>query len=224
MDKKQKTALSLNIIIFALVVFGCVLSFAEIQFFPTKAYDHGYRILKFFTMQSNLLAGITSLVYIIYLIREVKTKRKIPLYVHILRYIATIDLVITFLVVALFLGFIAEDGYFSMYLNSNFLFHFLVPVLTIISFVIFEKKPILRFRDTFLGLTHLFAYAVFYMINVFVHLKDGVVEIEHDWYAFAHFGVGLMFAFAAGVIGIGYLTSFVLYKIINRRKRKKIEP
>lgn len=218
MNKRQKFALAFNIIILALVIFGSVLSFAEIQFFSTKAYDHGYRLLKFFTLQSNILAGVTSLLYIFYLVREVKKQKAIPKWVNILRYIASIDLIITFLVVALFLGFIAEDGYFSLYLNANFLFHFLVPILTVVSFIFFEKKPVFRFRDTFLGLTHLFLYAIFYTVNVFAHMHDGVVEIEHDWYAFAHYGTGLMFAFAVGVIGIGYLASFALYKIINRRK------
>lgn len=218
MDRKQKIALVLNITILALVILGSVLCFAEIQFFPTKAYDHGYRLLKFFTLQSNLLAGIVALTFIIYLFKEIKTQKKIPFFVHILKYISTIDLVITFLVVALFLGFIAEDGYFSLYLNANFLFHFAIPVLDFVGFVFFEEKPRFRFRYTFLGLTHLFLYSIFYMINVFVHLHNGIVEIEHDWYAFAHFGIGLMFAFAVGVIGIGYLTSFALYKIINRRK------
>ena len=222
MNKKQKTALILNICILILVIVGCILSFGEIHIFETKAYDHGIRLLKFFTVQSNILAGITSLLYIIFLVREVKTKKETPVVIHILRYLTAIDLVITFLVVALFLGFIAEDGYFSLYLNSNFLFHFLVPILNIISFAFFEKAPRFRLIYTFIGLTHLIAYAIFYLTNVIIHYHDGEVELDHDWYAFAHYGLGIAFACAFIILGLGYLISYLLY-LINHKQNKLVK-
>ena len=219
MNKKQKTALILNIIIFLMAVVGSVLCFGEIYVVETKRIEHGIRLLKFFTTQSNVFAGITSFVYIIFLLRERKTKKSIPIAVNIVRYIATIDLVITFLVVALFLGFITEEGYFSLYVNANFFFHFAIPVVNFISFAFFENIAKFKFSYTFWGLTHLVLYSIFYLIIVFTHFHDGAVALEYDWYAFAQFGLGIMFAFAVGIIALGYLTAFLLYKLNNIGKK-----
>ncbi len=61
MDKKQKISLIFSIIIVILAVVGSIFCFGEIYLVYTKPLDHGIRLLKFFTVQSNVLAGITSL-------------------------------------------------------------------------------------------------------------------------------------------------------------------
>lgn len=218
MEKQQKIALTLNIIIFLLAVVGSIFCFGEIYLVYTKPLDHGIRLMKFFTVQSNVFAGIMALVYIVFWIRQSKFKKPIPKAVHFFKYMATIDLVITFLVVALFLGFIVEEGYFSLYVNANFFFHFAIPVLSVISFVFYENAPKFKFNYTFLGLIHLVLYSIFYMTVVITHFKDGAVPLEYDWYAFAHLGLGIAFVCAIIVYGLGYLVSFVLYKINNKNK------
>ena len=207
------------IFIFIFAVVGSIFCFGEIYIINTKPIEHGYKLLKFFTVQSNVLAGITSLLYIIFLLRERKTQKRIPLAIHILRYIATIDLIITFLVVALFLGFIVDEGYFSLYTNANFFFHFAIPVLNFVAFTFFERTPKLKLWHTFLGITHLFLYSIFYLTVVLSHFSSGSVDIYYDWYAFAQKGLPLAFVCAVIVFALGYLTSFVLYKIINKRKK-----
>ena len=220
MTKLQKTALTLCTIVFITAVIGSILCFGEIYIFPTKPLEHGIKILKFFTVQSNILAGITAFIYVVFLLLENKTKKPIPLTVYILRYIATIDLIITFLVVALFLGFIAEEGYFSLYLNANFFFHFAIPVINFTSFIGFENVPKLTFKQTFLGISHLTIYSIFYLIVVITHFHDGAVDIYYDWYAFAQLGLGIAFIFAIGVFAIGYIFAFLLYKLNNKLKSK----
>ena len=217
MSKKQKIALTLNIIIFLFAVTGSIFCFGEIYITYTKPIEHGFKLMKFFTVQSNVLAGLTSLIYIIYILRENKTQRKIPFWVHILRYIATIDLIITFLVVALFLGFIVEEGYFSMYTNANFFFHFMVPVLNLISFVFYEENPRFKFKHTFIGTLHLILYAVFYIVVVLTHFNNGAIELKYDWYAFAQKGLPIAFICGALVIGVGYLVAYIKKKKKNRK-------
>ncbi len=218
MDKKLKISLILNIFIFLMAVVGSIFCFGEIYLVYTKPLDHGIRLLKFFTVQSNVLAGITSLLYIIYFLRENKTKKPIPMAVHILRYIATIDLVVTFLVVALLLGFIVDEGYFSLYVNANFFFHFAIPVLNLISFAFFESTPKLNFKDTFVGVIHLILYSIFYLTVVLINYHDGAVPLEHDWYGFAQLGLGIAFVCAIVILVGGYLVAFLLYKINNKNK------
>ena len=176
--------------------------------------------MKFFTVQSNVLAGVTALLYIIFLLSERKTQKKIPLVIHVLRYIATIDLIITFLVVALFLGFIVDEGYFSMYTNANFFFHFAVPVLNLISFVWFEDTPKFKLIHTLYGMLHLALYSVFYLIVAVSHFKNGAVDIYYDWYAFAQKGLPLAFVSGIVVMALGYFTAYVLYKIINKLNKQ----
>ena len=217
MEKKQKIALILNIVIFLLAVIGSIFCFGEIYLVYTKPLDHGIRLLKFFTVQSNVLAGIVSLVYIIFLLRNKKTNKPIPTFVNILKFIATIDLIITFLVVALFLGFIVEEGYFSLYVNANFFFHLAIPVLNFISFIWYEERPKFKFCYTAFGLIHLVLYSVFYLIVVLTHYQDGAVPLFYDWYGFAQLGLGMAFVCAIVVLGLGYLVAFLLYKINNKK-------
>ena len=220
MDKKQKISLIFSIIIVILAIVGSVFCFGEIYLVYTKPLDHGIRLLKFFTVQSNVLAGITSLVYIIYLLRENKTQKPIPKAVYILRYIATIDLVVTFLVVALLLGFIVDEGYFSLYVNANFFFHFAIPVLNLISFIVFEKPQKLNFKDTFIGITHIILYSIFYITVVLLNYHDGAVPLEHDWYGFAQLGPGIAFVCFVVILGVGYLIAYLLYKLKNKNNKE----
>jgi len=217
MEKKQKIALTMNIVIFLMAIVGCIMCFAEIFVVQTKVVEHGIKLLKFFTLQSNILAGVASLFYIIFLIRENKTNKAVPTTVNMIKYIATIDLVITFLVVALFLGFITDEGYFSMYVNANFFFHFAIPVLNLISFLFFENMPNITIKQTFIGIIHLALYSIFYLIVVLTHIQNGVVALQYDWYAFAQKGLGLAFVCAFVVLGFGYLTAFLLSKIKNKK-------
>ncbi len=196
-----------------MAVVGSIFCFGEIYIVATKPIEHGFKLFKFFTVQSNVLAGITSLLYIIFLLRENKTKKVIPKTINILRYIATVDLIITFLVVALFLGFIVEEGYFSMYANANFFYHFAIPVLNLISFVFYENTQKFKLKDSLWGISHLTLYAIFYLSVVCSHFNNGSVDLYYDWYAFAQ--KGLLIAFVCGIIvmSFGYLTSLILYKI-----------
>lgn len=218
MIKKQDMALIFNILMFILTVIGCVLCFGEINFVQTKQIEHGIKLLKFFTVQSNVLAGISAIIYVIFLLRENKTNKKIPMWVHIARFIATIDLVITFLVVALFLGFITDEGYLSMYVNANFLFHLIIPILSFVSFSFFENAPKFNIKHVFIGLIHLFAYAIFYLIVVVTHMQNGKVSLQYDWYAFAQAGLLIAFVCAVVVLSLGYLVSWLLYRLNKQKK------
>ena len=219
MNNKKTISLVLCSLIFLLAVVGSIFCFAEITFVETKIIAHGIEFFKFFTVQSNVLAGITALIYIIFLVREQKTQKKIPIWVFILRFIATIDLIITFLVVALFLGFITDEGYLSMFVNANFLFHLAIPIINFASFVFYENPPKFKFSYTFWGITHLILYGIFYIIVVLLHYQNGTVPLEYDWYAFAQKGLVIAFVCATVVWGLGYLVSFMLYKINNRKKQ-----
>ena len=213
MNSKQKTALILNIIIFIFMVVGTIMTFAEIKFVDVTIHEHGLKVLKFFTVQSNLFGGIVSLIYVIYLLRQSKTGKPIPHALNVIKFIATIDLVITFLVVALFLGFIIEDGYFSVFVNANLFFHLLIPLLSFVSFTLYEEKPNFKYRYVFYGIIHLIAYSIFYLIVVLTHMENGKVAIQYDWYAFAQLGLPIALVIDAILMLMGFLIATLIWKI-----------
>ena len=217
MNKREKTALTLNIIIFILAFIGAIMTFCDIRFVDVKSWETGIKVLKFFTVQSNLFAGVMALVYLIYFSRLHKSGKPIPPAINVLKFMATIDLVITFLVVALFLGFIVEDGYFTLFVNANFLFHLTIPILNFISFAFFEEVPNFKFKYTFLGIIHIILYSIFYLIVVLTHFQDGKVDIQYDWYAFAQLGLPMAFVFAVVLLLLGYFVGFIIFKIHKAR-------
>ena len=220
MSKRQKAALVLNIVVFLMAVVGSIFCFGEIYVVFAKPLEHGIKIIKFFTVQSNILAGISALLYLVFAIRKQKSQKPFPFFVHVLKYISTIDLILTFLVVALFLGFIVEDGYFSLYVNANFFFHFAIPVINFISFVFCEEKFDCKFEHTFLGVIHVVIYSFFYLIVVLTHFQNGAVDIKYDWYAFAQLGLPIAFVCSVVVLSISYLSAYLLYKAINKAQRR----
>ena len=79
-------------------------------------------MFKFYTVDSNILMGIISLIISIYEIKLFKsTIKEIPKIVYILKFIATSGIALTFLVTLAFLG--PQYGMYAMYNNSNLFLH-----------------------------------------------------------------------------------------------------
>ena len=66
--KKIKIAFIINLIISALVLIGCIFMYAGITFMPAKTLleTKGIEMFKFFTVDSNILIGVISLIIAIY--------------------------------------------------------------------------------------------------------------------------------------------------------------
>lgn len=179
--------------------------------------------IKYFTTQSNIFAGITSLVMLIFeILYLVKKTNKIPKWVSIFKMISTVGVVLTFMVVAFYLNFVAVSqgySYFRLYQGTDFFFHFLVPVLAAISFMFFEGRKDIKFRYTFVNLIHLLGYIIFYAINVLTHLQNGKAIRKYDWYYFATGDLWLMFPVGLLILLLGYGFGFGLW-IINKKFAK----
>ena len=66
--KKVKISFFLNLLIVILVIIGCVCMFAGIKFMPSNAVLTGNKLemFKYYTVDSNILMGIVSLILLIY--------------------------------------------------------------------------------------------------------------------------------------------------------------
>ncbi len=217
-DSNLKKSLVINCIIFVLVLLGTIFMYVGYQFMTnTTLLDNaGVESFKFYTVDSNIIVGIASLIMVIYEVLLITKKiEKIPKYVYVLKYIGVVGVSLTFLVTLLYLAPLLGKNFILLYVNTNLLFHLIVPVLSFISYVRYEKE-IIGFKYTFIALISMFIYAIYYIVNILTHLDNGKVVKEYDWYGFV---VGdtssIIFAVIIFFI-ITYLISLLIYKLNNK--------
>ena len=175
---KLKISLAINFIVFVLVVISSIIMFTGFKFM------HGTEIvlestklgmLRFFTVESNIFVGIISLIFAINEINVMKGKKKeISKRNYILKLMATTAVGLTFFVVFAYLGPIATTGISSLLMNSNLFFHLIIPVLSILNFVLFEKTDKINFKCTFYGIVPTAIYGYYYLFNVLIHMVDNI--------------------------------------------------
>ncbi len=181
---------------------------------------------RMFTTQSNVIAGITAGIILVYEVLIIlKKKDKLPDWLRIVKMVTTTAVTLTLLVVLFYLGFVAiAEGYsyFIMFRKTNICFHLLTPISAILSFILFEGGNKINFKFTFLNLIHMISYSIFYSINVFTHLTpEGKVDRKYDWYYFV-LGENWTFVFVViGVLTLTYLIGFSLW-ILNRKISKNM--
>ena len=218
---KVKISLVLNILIVIFTIFATIAMFTGFKFM------HGHDVvlqstklgmLRFFTVQSNILMGIIALFFACLEIKLLKGKiEEISTKAYVLKLMATTAVGLTFLVVFAYLGPITEYGIIAMIMNSNLFFHLITPLLSMICFAAFERTNKVKFKYTFLGIIPTFLYAIYYMINIFVHMENGKVSPVYDWYWFVQNGVWTAIIVVPLMFLITYLITLILWKI-NKKK------
>lgn len=219
-NKDIKTSIFMNIMIIVFTIFATFIMFTGIKFM------HGYEIIlestklgvfKFFTVQSNILIAIVSFIFLKNEIDILKGKKKeITTRNYILKLIGTTSVGLTFFIVFAYLGPISKEGIMSMLMNSNLFFHLIIPVMSIMTFVLFEKTNKISFKNTFYGLIPTAMYGFYYLINVLIHMENGKVSPIYDFYWFVQNGVWTAFIVVPIIFIITYLISLSLWKL-NRK-------
>ena len=215
--KKIKISYVLNIIIVIFTIISMIMMFTGFKFmYGAEPILETTKLgmFKFFTVDSNLLMGISSLLF---LIEEKKLFNKkikcISIKYYILKFISTVAVSLTFFVVFTYLGQISKDGIMSLLQNSNLFFHLIIPVLSIITFVFFEYHKNFKFKYTIYALIPTLAYAVFYLANVIIHLENGKVSPIYDWYYFIQGGIWQIIVVGPLMLVITYIIGLVIWKI-----------
>ena len=217
---KYKISLILNIIIVLLVTLGTVFMITGFRFMSNDLIlsVSSIEAFKFFTVDSNLLIGIASLIFIYYDCLVIsKKKKEIPKYVYIFKHIATVGVILTFLVTAFYLAPFSKYNYFAFYKNSNLFFHLIVPILSFITYVFFEKNKKQERSIILLGTIPMILYSIFYVIAYLIHLGSDSIK-DYDWYNLIGNGViGAMIS----IIVMYVLTYFISYTIWFLNKKSK---
>lgn len=218
--KKVKISLILNLLIFIFVTVCTIFMFTGIKFMPGESLLELSKIemFKFYTVDSNILIGIVSLILAIYEIRLLKGSiKKIPKKVYILKFIGTSAISLTFFVTLLFLT--PKYGFYAMYSNNNLFFHMIVPLLSFISYIFFEKHDN-KLRYSFLGIIPMALYSIYYISMIVINRHNGGLTIKYDFYGFL--GGKLSNAFIT--IPVIYLISYifaVMFIVLNIKINKK---
>ena len=138
--------------------------------------------LKFFTVLSNLLDGAVCLVFAARLLGSGWVTQRLKTW----RLVGASAAGLTFATVMLFLG--PAYGYQYMFNGPNFFLHFLLPVLSMLSFILFEREGTIPYRYTLYAMLPVLLYTIGYLLNIIV---QGVGEgpTRHDFYGVLLWGV-----------------------------------
>ena len=188
---KLKVSFVLNIIIFILVLIATIFMLTGFKFMGEDLALTATKIeaFKFFTVDSNILMGITALIFAISEYKIINQKeKKISSKLYVLKLISTVGVTLTFIVTTFYLAPFIVDNFFVLFKNSNLFFHLIIPILSLVTFVFFEHANI-KFKYTFYGLIPVILYGLFYVTNVLIHIENGAVLKKYDWYFFAQGGL-----------------------------------
>lgn len=219
--KGIKTAYRLNLAIFILEVLANSWMFTGVMIASESAVltASSFAMLKYFTVDSNIIMGICALIAAIDE-RKVLTGKKslVSESTYVIKLMGTVSVALTMFITVFFLTptMGVENGILSLYAGSNFFLHVLNPVLAMVTFVGFEKTMMLRRIHTVTGMVPLLIYAVYYVAVTLMNTVDGVIAEGYDWYGFFMFGVKSVVIVLPIVILITYVISLALCQF-NRK-------
>ena len=186
----KKSSIILNSIIFLLTAFATTCMILGVNFSNRSKEILAFtasnmEAFKYFTVDSNVLAGITALLYLIIEASGKELSSRTATFLHCLRLAAATGVALTMLVTAFFLIPQFGEHWYILYIDNNFFFHLTIPLLCVITYIFFEPgAKTLTLKQSLTGTIPLLTYAVFYSINVFVHLGNGHPLKDYDWYGF----------------------------------------
>jgi hypothetical protein len=220
MSIKRKISLYLNVIIILTVIFSTVSLFTGFKFMGQFGLfePFGLKAFKYFTVDSNILAGFVSLIYLVFSFVHSEDKPFNYHWLYILKLSATTAVSLTMIITVFFLAPSAEHFY-DLFLNSNLFMHLLTPVLCIISFSFFESFGKTAFPLSLTGLLPMLCYAAYYIPNILIHLENGKTSYEYDWYGFLKGGLNTIWFVMLILFSITLFISITLWAL-NKKKAK----
>ena len=125
---------------------------------------------EWFTVDSNCLNALATLMILPYTIEGMKKKRlTYPKWQLLMHYAGTICTTLTFIFVIFFVSWFDPQLAFG---EENVFLHIVCPIAVLISFFMVESERRLTRKDTVLGLIPILVYATTYLYNVVV---------AHNW-------------------------------------------
>ncbi len=172
--------------------------------------ENGLGNLKYFTVQSNLLEGAVSVLWLLVSgsgsAWEQRAER--------LKYIAAAAVGLTFAVVIGFLG--PLYGYRAMFTGANLFFHMIIPLVSMAE-IMFLSDALFTTKDNNYTVIPPLVYGTAYLINNLIN-GTGEWPDTNDWYAFLAWGYPAGIAIFAVICAVTWLLGFLMRKIHPGRK------
>lgn len=173
--------------------------------------------IQFYTQDSNLFALVISFLCLVFSIYSLSSHSALPVWVKVLKYFSTCCLTITFLVVVFILAPIdgvmygnISGAYKNILTSSNMLYHHLIcPVLAIVSFVFFEKEPLLGKQFFLFAMIPTLIYAVVILILNIAKVIVGPYPFLHVYEQPVY--MSIIWGFV--VIGFAFLINWGVWKL-----------
>ena len=172
----------------------------------------GVSSLRYFTVQSNIFAGVAAIAYIISALRhDGEASRG----VRIFKYIAAVSVAVTFLTVAFML--VPIWGFLDLFSGPNLFFHLLIPLAAVAEFIVFkDDRP--SVMDNLCVLIPVSLYGCGYALNILVNGMGGdTPETTNDWYYFLAWGWGV----GAMIFACILLAAFIVGLLLRLTKKKR---
>ena len=200
-------AIIVNALIVLFTVYGMIRFFTvggngNMAVFNTAAF-------RYFTVDSNILVAIASLLLMIAQIRSLKGKfpaRGLLVFKHV----GTTAVGVTFFTVFCFLGTLY--GYKAMIEGVSLYMHLITPLLAMLGFWLLDRGPDIRFRSVFLGLLPTAIYGYVYI---------SMTVFKKQWQDFYGFNVGGRWIFSCVIMGVATLLISVVLWALHRAAGKK---
>ena len=225
MKSENKVSFILNLCILILTLFSIISMMAGFNFMDDTSWEFSaanFAAFRYFTVDSNVLAGIIALVYLVYIMRNKQTI-SIPKWLTLLKLAATTGVTLTMMVTVCFLAPTSSRGYFALFKNSNLFLHFVIPVLCIVSFIFFERPTVkISFPLTLTGIIPMFVYSVYYTANILIHLGNGQPLSKYDWYGFLGGKLSNIWFVMPAIYLLTWIFSIVLWLCNKKINLKKI--
>ena len=193
---------------------SAILVFYAVSLFFTKGGEGNMKVWNhqcfvFFTVDSNLLAALSSLILLAVQLR----RKSIAQWALTAKFVGTTAVSVTFFTVVLFLG--PATSYREMFSGSGLYLHLIVPVLEMASFCLLEHNRPLRFKESLWGVLPTLVYGALYFVMVIV-----IGQENGGWNDFYGFNRGGFWYVSCVVMLIATLGLCQLLRLANRAAGK----
>lgn len=224
MKRERNTAISYALL-FLLEIIAVAWMASGIRFSsgPSVLSANRLEMLRYFTVDSNILMGIVAAVIAWENLQVLQGKKEqVPGGCYYWNLAATTGVALTFLVTVGFLAPQFGKTWYQLFQDSNFLMHLIAPVTAILLFIFAEGHRMNCFPATLSGLVPMAIYAAYYCVNAIVHAENGIVPESEDWYGFLRAGSlkrgpAVILIFIAGT----WLITFALWALQQKRQKDR---
>ena len=219
MKTREKISIILNSLIFIFTLFATISMIIGFKFMGEFEVlsSRNFKSFRYFTVDSNVFAGLISLAYVIYkFTAKGKSRDTLPRAFYILKLAATTGVTLTMMVTVFFLAPTSNGNFLRYFMNSNFFMHLITPLLCIISFIFFEASASEKLVMTIPGILPMLLYSFYYTPNILIHLDNGKVDPAYDWYHFLAGGLNTIWFVIPVLYGVTWIFALGLW-MANRK-------